>query len=62
MDIMIWQGGSIDDFLSHLICCCCALVQELREVEIRGASYGMYIYTCTDRLAFLDIDFENSWI
>ncbi|CAA7022088.1 unnamed protein product [Microthlaspi erraticum] len=32
-------GGSIDDFLSHLMCCCCALVQELREVEIRGASY-----------------------
>ncbi|KAF8093467.1 hypothetical protein N665_0383s0095 [Sinapis alba] len=33
------KGGSIDDFLSHLMCCCCALVQELREVEIRGASY-----------------------
>ncbi|XP_010467573.1 PREDICTED: protein MID1-COMPLEMENTING ACTIVITY 2-like isoform X1 [Camelina sativa] len=32
------KGGSIDDFLSHLMCCCCALVQELREVEIRGAS------------------------
>lgn len=53
---MIWQGGSIDDFLSHLMCCCCALVQELREVEIRGASYGIYIYT--DRLALLNIDFE----
>ncbi|XP_024016648.1 protein MID1-COMPLEMENTING ACTIVITY 2 isoform X2 [Eutrema salsugineum] len=33
------KGGSIDDFLSHLMCCCCALVQEVREVEIRGASY-----------------------
>ncbi|CAL5324243.1 unnamed protein product [Camellia sinensis] len=32
-------GGFVDDFLSHLMCCCCALVQEWREVEIRGA-YG----------------------
>ncbi|KAL5557501.1 hypothetical protein UlMin_039737 [Ulmus minor] len=32
-------GGFIDDFLSHFMCCCCALVQEWREVEIRGA-YG----------------------
>ncbi|EOA30672.1 hypothetical protein CARUB_v10013809mg [Capsella rubella] len=32
------KGGSIDDFLSHLMCCCCALVQELREVKIRGAN------------------------
>ncbi|CAJ1942309.1 unnamed protein product [Sphenostylis stenocarpa] len=31
------RGGYIDDFLSHLMCCCCALVQEWREVEIRGA-------------------------
>ena len=34
------------------MCCCCALVQELREVEIRGA-YGMnYIdrYILTQRL------------
>ncbi|XP_010531103.1 PREDICTED: protein MID1-COMPLEMENTING ACTIVITY 1-like [Tarenaya hassleriana] len=30
-------GGFIDDFLSHLMCCCCALVQEWREVDIRGA-------------------------
>lgn len=29
-------GGLCDDFLSHLMCCCCALVQEWREVEIRG--------------------------
>lgn len=36
----ISQGGFIDDFLSHVMCCCCALVQELREVEIRGA-YGI---------------------
>jgi len=35
------QGGFIDDFLSHLMCCCCALVQEWREVEIRGIS-GMF--------------------
>ncbi|KAH9626267.1 hypothetical protein KSS87_014341 [Heliosperma pusillum] len=33
------NGGMFDDFLSHLMCCCCALVQEWREVEIRGA-YG----------------------
>lgn len=32
-------GGFVDDFLSHLMCCCCALVQEWREVEIRGI-YG----------------------
>ncbi|POO00816.1 PLAC8 motif-containing protein [Trema orientale] len=32
-------GGFIDDFLSHFMCCCCALVQEWREVEIRGV-YG----------------------
>ncbi|KAK9678812.1 hypothetical protein RND81_11G234600 [Saponaria officinalis] len=32
------KGGMFDDFLSHLMCCCCALVQEWREVEIRGAS------------------------
>ncbi|CAI9281338.1 unnamed protein product [Lactuca saligna] len=29
-------GGWFDDFLSHIMCCCCALVQELREVEMRG--------------------------
>lgn len=29
-------GGWCDDFLSHVMCCCCALVQELREVEMRG--------------------------
>ncbi|KAL4569055.1 hypothetical protein LXL04_024682 [Taraxacum kok-saghyz] len=29
-------GGLCDDFLSHVMCCCCALVQELREVEMRG--------------------------
>ncbi|CAN6970793.1 unnamed protein product [Brassica rapa subsp. trilocularis] len=40
MDVLMWQGGSIDDFLSHLMCCCCALVQELREVEFHGASYA----------------------
>ncbi|GJN09044.1 hypothetical protein PR202_ga27011 [Eleusine coracana subsp. coracana] len=34
-------GGCLDDFLSHLLCCCCALVQEWREVEIRGA-YGEF--------------------
>ncbi|CAF1718064.1 protein MID1-COMPLEMENTING ACTIVITY 2-like isoform X1 [Brassica napus] len=47
------KGGSIDDFLSHLMCCCCALVQELREVEIRGASYGKHIH--------LQIDFLQSF-
>lgn len=30
------NGGMFDDFLSHFMCCCCALVQEMREVEIRG--------------------------
>uniref|UniRef100_A0A7C8YDV8 MCAfunc domain-containing protein n=1 Tax=Opuntia streptacantha TaxID=393608 RepID=A0A7C8YDV8_OPUST len=29
------KGGLFDDFLSHLLCCCCSLVQEWREVEIR---------------------------
>ncbi|MFS8016657.1 putative PLAC8 motif-containing protein [Helianthus anomalus] len=33
-------GGWCDDFLSHVMCCCCALVQELREVEMRGI-HGM---------------------
>ncbi|KAJ6413279.1 hypothetical protein OIU84_006134 [Salix udensis] len=37
--LLHWQGGFVDDFLSHLMCCCCALVQEWREVEIRGV-YG----------------------
>ncbi|WJX36989.1 hypothetical protein P8452_24810 [Trifolium repens] len=32
------EGGFVDDFLSHLTCCCCALVQEWREVEIRRVS------------------------
>ncbi|CAO2830668.1 unnamed protein product [Amaranthus hypochondriacus] len=32
------NGGAFDDFLSHFMCCCCALVQEWREVEIRGVS------------------------
>lgn len=39
MRFFLWQGGFVDDFLSHLMCCCCALVQEWREVEIRGI-YG----------------------
>ncbi|XP_030932547.1 protein MID1-COMPLEMENTING ACTIVITY 1-like [Quercus lobata] len=30
------EGGSCDDFSTHLMCCCCALVQEWRELEIRG--------------------------
>ncbi|KAI3464800.1 hypothetical protein Pfo_021463 [Paulownia fortunei] len=30
------RGCWFDDFLSHFMCCCCALVQEWREVEIRG--------------------------
>lgn len=30
------KGGLCDDFLSHLLCCCCSLVQEYREMEIRG--------------------------
>ncbi|KAJ3672382.1 hypothetical protein LUZ60_007103 [Juncus effusus] len=31
------RGGFCDDFLSHLMCCCCALVQEWREIEIRSS-------------------------
>ncbi|KAK1572037.1 hypothetical protein Q3G72_026605 [Acer saccharum] len=30
------EGGACDDFLTHLMCCCCALVQEWRELELRG--------------------------
>ncbi|XP_021618716.1 protein MID1-COMPLEMENTING ACTIVITY 1 isoform X1 [Manihot esculenta] len=30
------EGGSFDDFLTHLMCCCCAMVQEWREIEVRG--------------------------
>ncbi|TKY56900.1 MID1-COMPLEMENTING 1 [Spatholobus suberectus] len=30
------EGGLCDDFLTHLICCCCAMVQEWRELELRG--------------------------
>ncbi|WMV19927.1 hypothetical protein MTR67_013312 [Solanum verrucosum] len=29
------EGGSCDDFLTHLICCCCAMIQEWRELELR---------------------------
>ncbi|XP_021714063.1 protein MID1-COMPLEMENTING ACTIVITY 1-like [Chenopodium quinoa] len=34
------NGGAFDDFLSHCMCCCCALVQEWREVERRGYGHG----------------------
>ncbi|KDP44714.1 hypothetical protein JCGZ_01214 [Jatropha curcas] len=30
------EGGICDDFLTHLMCCCCAMVQEWRELEVRG--------------------------
>ncbi|KAJ8769468.1 hypothetical protein K2173_002958 [Erythroxylum novogranatense] len=30
------QGGLCDDFLTHLMCCCCAMVQEWRELQVRG--------------------------
>ncbi|KAF8036864.1 hypothetical protein BT93_C2552 [Corymbia citriodora subsp. variegata] len=30
------QGSLCDDFLTHLMCCCCALVQEWQELELRG--------------------------
>lgn len=39
------KGGSCDDFLSHLLCCCCSLVQEWREVEIRGVKGPMKAMT-----------------
>ncbi|CAK7325915.1 unnamed protein product [Dovyalis caffra] len=35
-NICYGQGGSCDDFLTHLMCCCCAMVQEWRELEVRG--------------------------
>lgn len=43
------QGGWCDDFLSHFMCCCCALVQELREVEIREID-GMYVLPQTFKI------------
>ncbi|KAL3521253.1 hypothetical protein ACH5RR_019402 [Cinchona calisaya] len=30
------EGGLCDDCLTHLMCCCCAMVQEWRELELRG--------------------------
>ncbi|XP_015877438.3 protein MID1-COMPLEMENTING ACTIVITY 1 [Ziziphus jujuba] len=30
------EGGSCDDYLTHLMCCCCAMVQERRELELRN--------------------------
>lgn len=30
------EGGLCDDYLTHLLCCCCAMVQEWRELEARG--------------------------
>ncbi|KAK4778359.1 hypothetical protein SAY87_018546 [Trapa incisa] len=30
------EGGACDDFTAHLMCFCCALVQEHRELQIRG--------------------------
>lgn len=30
------EGGLCDDFLTHLMCCCCAMVQEWRELELSG--------------------------
>ncbi|KAJ4970501.1 hypothetical protein NE237_003600 [Protea cynaroides] len=30
------KGGLCDDFLSHIMCCCCALIQEWREIELRN--------------------------
>ncbi|OWM69924.1 hypothetical protein CDL15_Pgr025773 [Punica granatum] len=29
------EGGACDDFTTHLMCFCCALVQEWRELELR---------------------------
>ncbi|XP_043689140.1 protein MID1-COMPLEMENTING ACTIVITY 1-like isoform X1 [Telopea speciosissima] len=30
------KGGPCDDFLSHVMCCCCALIQEWHEIELRS--------------------------
>ncbi|CAA0812436.1 Protein MID1-COMPLEMENTING ACTIVITY 1 [Striga hermonthica] len=46
------KGGWFDDFLSHLMCCCCALIQEWREVEIRGAHK-----TCTNPPSFQHMEY-----
>ncbi|WJX47841.1 Meiotic recombination protein dmc1 [Trifolium repens] len=46
--VVFAEGGFVDDFLSNLMCCCCALVQEWREVEIRGVLIGEYF--CADCL------------
>ncbi|XP_044509306.1 cell number regulator 13-like isoform X3 [Mangifera indica] len=34
------EGGACDDFLTHLMCCCCAMVQEWRELQLRGFEDG----------------------
>ncbi|RDX60693.1 Cell number regulator 13, partial [Mucuna pruriens] len=38
-----WIGGLCDDFLTHLMCCCCAMVQEWRELEHRGLGEYSYV-------------------
>ncbi|XVF24174.1 hypothetical protein REPUB_Repub13aG0104700 [Reevesia pubescens] len=35
-DLFNIEGGLCDDYITHLICCCCAMVQEWRELEARG--------------------------
>jgi hypothetical protein len=39
------------------MCCCCALVQECREVELRSSALGM-IYCCSFRSIYL----FNGWL
>lgn len=46
-DMLNIKGGLFDDFLSHLICCCCSLVQEWREIQIRGVKGPMKTTTTT---------------
>lgn len=62
---IVCQGGYVDDFLSHLMCCCCALVQEWREVEIRGASGmtdSMQLFQHSRNWNCLSFNLKTYWI
>ncbi|KAH6755922.1 PLAC8 family protein [Perilla frutescens var. hirtella] len=48
------KGGLFDDFLSHLMCCCCALVQEWREVEIREVQGDQKTVTMPPAIQYIE--------
>ncbi|KAL0332764.1 UNVERIFIED_CONTAM: protein MID1-COMPLEMENTING ACTIVITY 1 [Sesamum calycinum] len=48
------KGGLFDDFLSHLMCCCCALVQEWREVEFRQVKGPQKTTTCPPTIQYIE--------